>query len=318
VPRLFVRQDFELMLVVLFWAFNVTVVKRCLGEMSPLAFNILRFSMAAVTLMALTLWWDGRPRLSRDDWGRVLLLGLLGHAAYQLCFVLGLARTTASSTALIFGSTPVVVGILSRLAGHERIGWAGAAGALLAFGGVSLIVRGTPASPAAGAGAGDSGGSMWAGNLLVMLAVVFWSGYTVLSRDLLHRHSPLRVTALSLTAGTLMLFPLSVPSLAAQSWSGVPAIAWAGIVYSFVFALVVSYILWYRSVRAVGNLRTALYSNLVPVFGTMFGVLLLGERLSAGVGAGGAAVLCGILLTRWRDAVDRRAGALEPVEAGEA
>src|SRR5262245_11014024 len=110
------------MLVVLFWAFNVTVVKRCLAEMNPLAFNIVRFSLAAITLLALTLWLDGPPRLTRAEVRRILLLGVLGHMAYQICFVTGLARTTASSTALIFGSTPVVVGILSRFAGHERVG----------------------------------------------------------------------------------------------------------------------------------------------------------------------------------------------------
>ncbi|MGH9870552.1 MAG: DMT family transporter [Candidatus Polarisedimenticolia bacterium] len=316
-PRSLLRHDIELMLVVLFWAFNVTVVKRCLGDMGPLAFNILRFGMAAVVLMALTLWWDGAPRVSRADAWRLLLLGFLGHAAYQLCFVLGLARTTATATALIFGSTPVVVGVLSRLAGHERIGWAGAGGALLAFAGVALIVRGAPAGQAA-----SSHGS-WTGNLLVMAAVLFWSAYTVLSSDLLRRHSPLRVTALSLTAGTAMMLPVSIGPLMSQDWSAVPPIAWAGLIYSFIFALVVSYILWYRSVRAVGNLRTALYSNLVPVFGALFGVWLLDERLSAGVGMGGALVLGGIVLSRWSDAIRRRRrgvrlDAPEAVEAGEA
>ena len=56
--------------------------------------------------------------------------------------------------------------------------------------------------------------------------------------------------------------------------------------------------LWYRSVKKVGNLRTAVYSNLVPVFGTLFGVLLLGERLTAGLGMGAACILGGIVLTR--------------------
>ena len=311
--RILLAHDLELLLVVLFWGFNVTVVKRCLHEMEPLAFNIVRFSLAAVTLMALTLWWDGPPRLAPAEIRRFLLLALLGHALYQICFVLGLARTTASSTALIFGSTPVVVGILSRAAGHERVGWAGAAGALVAFGGVALIVHG-----GTNAGAGAQGPpAAWLGNLLVMAAVVVWSAYTVLSRDLLRSHSPLRVTALALSLGTLMMLPVSIPSLAGQDWAAIGLVTWAGIGYSFVFALVISYILWYRSVRTVGNLRTALYSNLVPVSGALFGVWLLHERLNAGIGAGAALILGGILLSRWSDARERRAAG-EPVIVGEA
>ena len=78
------------------------------------------------------------------------------------------------------------------------------------------------------------------------------------------------------------------------------SVAWAGLVYSFLFALVISYILWYRSVKKVGNLRTAVYSNLVPVFGTLFGVWLLGDRLTPGLGLGAACILLGIVLTRLR------------------
>jgi drug/metabolite transporter (DMT)-like permease len=314
VRRWLLAHDLELLLVVLFWGFNVTVVKHCLEDMEPLAFNIVRFALAAVTLMALTLWWDGAPRLDRREARRLLLLGLLGHALYQIAFVLGLDRTTASSTALIFGSTPVVVGIMVRAAGHERVGWAGAGGTLLAFGGVALIVR--AGSGAEGAAAPLEGA--WVGNLLVMASVIFWSAYTVLSRDLLRRHSPLRVTALSLSVGAILMLPVSLPSLSRQDWGAMRGLTWAGILYSFVFALVISYILWYRSVRAVGNLRTALYSNLVPVSGALFGVWLLGERLSAGVGVGALLILGGILLSRWSDARERRASQAEPVPVAEA
>jgi drug/metabolite transporter (DMT)-like permease len=80
--------------------------------------------------------------------------------------------------------------------------------------------------------------------------------------------------------------------------SAVSGLTWAGIVYSFLFALVVSYVIWYRSLVKVGALRTSIYSNLVPVFGTLFGVWLLGERLTAGLGAGAACILAGIVLTR--------------------
>jgi drug/metabolite transporter (DMT)-like permease len=75
-------------------------------------------------------------------------------------------------------------------------------------------------------------------------------------------------------------------------------VTWAGLVYSMLFALVAAYILWYRSVRDVGNLRTAIYSNLVPVFGALFGVLILGEKVTIGLLGGGLCIFAGILLTR--------------------
>ncbi len=279
----------------LFWAFNLVVVKIALLEMTPLAFNIIRFVCASGILLLLTRAREGSLRVPREDWGRLALLGFIGHTVYQICFIEGIARTTASSVALIFGSTPVSVALMSHLSKHERIRLSGAAGAVLGFYGVYLIVRGRAGE------AGVAGGSL-VGNLLIVGAVICWSAYTVAARGLLQRHSPLRVTALTVLVGTIFMIPASLPAVAAQDWGAVSPISWAGLAYSFVFALVICYVLWYRSVKKVGNVRTAVYSNLVPVFGTMFGVWLLGDRLTAGLWIGAACILGGIVLTR----LDRR------------
>ena len=292
------------MAVVLFWAFNVTVVKVALREMSPLAFNIIRFAGASLLLLALTRWLEGSIAVARRDLAIFTALGVIGHTIYQLFFILGLARTTASSTSLIFGCTPIVVGLLSRLAGHEKAGPGAAAGALLAFCGVFLIARAGAAQPEASA----APGSHAMGNLLIMAAVLCWSLYTVMSKRLLDIYSPLRVTAVTLSIGALLMVPAAVPDLIRQDWASVSARTWAGLCYSSLFALVVSYVIWYRSVKQVGNVRTAIYSNLVPVFGALCGVLLLGEKVTPGLGFGGACILGGIALTRLRQ--DR------PVSAG--
>jgi drug/metabolite transporter (DMT)-like permease len=294
------RNDLELIAAVLFWGFNVTVVKVGLRDFHPLAYNLVRFTCASVTLLLLTRRLEGSLRVERRDAARFIVLGLVGHALYQILFIEGIARTTVSSTSLLFGSSPVVIALLSLLAGGERLHLTGALGTLLAFLGVYFIVGGAAGGGAAGAAAPPPGrtGSILAGDLLVVGAVVCWAIYTVLARPLLRRYTPLRVTAVTLSIGTLFLIPVSLPSAFRQDWSGVGALAWAGIGYSFFFALVVSYVVWYRSVKTVGAVRTSVYSNLVPVFGTLFGVWLLGERLTAGLAAGAACILAGIVLTR--------------------
>jgi drug/metabolite transporter (DMT)-like permease len=289
------RNDLELLCAVLIWSFNVTVVKIGLGEVAPLAYNLVRFTCASVVLLLVARLGEGTLRFERRDLGSLVLLGLVGHTVYQICFIEGVARTTASSTSLLFGSSPVLIALISRLVGHERVGLKGAAGALLGFLGVYLIVGG--AEPASGSSR-ISGGPELAGDLLIVAAVACWAAYTVMARGLLRRYSPLRLTALSLSFGTALLVPIALPSAVRQDWRSVSGLTWAGLLYSFLFALVVSYLIWYRSVKRVGNLRTAVYSNLVPVFGTMFGVILLHERLTPGLGVGASCILAGILLTR--------------------
>lgn len=298
--RRFSRTDLELLAAVLFWGFNMTVVKVGLREVAPLAYNLARFVCASIVLLVLARHREGSIAIGRADWRRVVLLGLVGHTLYQICFIEGLARTSASSASLLFASTPLVVAILSRLAGHERVPWTTAIGTLLGFTGVWLIVAGGAGGSTGHAAAVDAGSASSAvlGNALIVAAVLCWSTYTVLARHLLERYSPLRVTAVTLAIGTLFLVPPALPDVVRQDWRSVSGLAWAGLVYSFVFALVVSYVIWYRSVKQVGNVRTAIYSNLVPLVGILFGVGLLDDRISTGIGAGAACIVTAVILTR--------------------
>jgi drug/metabolite transporter (DMT)-like permease len=282
--------DLGLLGVVLIWGLNLPIVKVALREMLPLAFNAVRFALATLTLLLLLRRFGESYGTSRKDGLKLAGLGLIGHTAYQIFFIEGLAKTTASHTALIFGITPVIVAILSLILGHEHVTWAGWTGAALAFGGEYLII----------AGKAPSGGPAPSlqGDLQVLVAAICWCLYTVLARPLLARHSPLKVTALSMTWGFLGMLPFCAPSIARQDWKSVTPKVWAATGYSFLFALVISYILWYRSVHKVGNVRTAVYSNLVPVTGTLAGWILLGERLYPALGLGAAAIFGGIAITR--------------------
>lgn len=282
--------DLGLLGVVLIWGLNLTIVKVALREVEPLAFNGVRFALATLTLLFLLRRFGATYGTSRSDGLKLAGLGLIGHTAYQICFIEGLSKTTASHTALIFGITPVVVAILSLVLGHEHVTAAGWAGAALAFGGEYLIIGGK-------APAGGPTPSM-AGDLLVLAASFCWCFYTVLARPILARHSPLKVTAISMSWGFVGMLPFCVPSMLRQDWRSVTPKVWAATGYSFLFALVISYILWYRSVHKVGNVRTAVYSNLVPVTGTLAGWLFLGERLYPALGLGAVAIFSGIALTR--------------------
>jgi len=73
---------------------------------------------------------------------------------------------------------------------------------------------------------------------------------------------------------------------------------WIALVYSALFALCVAYTIWYAAVREIGNARTSVYSNLVPVVALLTAVIFLHEPLSGRKLAGAAAVLIGVALTR--------------------
>ena len=129
-------------------------------------------------------------------------------------------------------------------------------------------------------------------------AVCCWAIYTLGSRPLMTRHSPVGVTGLSMAIGTLLYVPAVWPHIRAVNWTAVSRATWIAIVYSALFALCVAYTIWYSAVREIGSARTSIYSNLVPVVAMLSAVMFLGEPLGIRKMAGAAAVLVGVALTR--------------------
>ncbi|MBC7250480.1 MAG: DMT family transporter [Anaerolineae bacterium] len=283
--------DLALVGMAFIWGINFTVVKTALAELSPLVFNALRFSIASL-LILFFLWLlekDVRPA-SRDGW-RFLLLGLVGNAGYQFFFINGLDRTTSGNGSLILATIPIFVSLIGTLLRIERIGLRAWIGIALSFTGIALIVFGS----------GEEVGltsEMTLGNFMVLASAILWASYTMLSRPLLARYSPLKVTALAMTAGTPFIILYAIPSLQTQNWSAVSWQGWGGLAFSAVLGIALAYVVWNLGVSRVGGARTAVYNNLTPVVAAFTGWLFLEERITVGVIGGAALIFLGIYLTR--------------------
>ena len=109
------------------------------------------------------------------------------------------------------------------------------------------------------------GGPGFTGDLMMVAAVLCWAIYTLGSRRLISRHSPVGVTGLSMAFGTLIYVPVMWSHVRATVWSGLGWRTWLSIVYSSIFALGVAYTIWYAGVRQIGSARTSVYSNVIPI-----------------------------------------------------
>jgi len=293
--------DALLLAMVVIWGANYSIVKSALRDVPPLAFNAARLILASA-VFAAALWIRGRraqigkssdPRI-RSANSQILKssnlwwLALVGNTAYQLLFIVALSRTTAANSSLVIGCTPVFVALMTAALGHERIPLARWAGVALSAVGIYLVV---------GRGAGVTRESLQ-GDLLMIAAVFCWSAAAIISRPLLAREEPFVVTAWSMILGSMVYLPFSATQLRTVTWSGVAPRAWLAIVFSGVFALCVSYVIWYTAVQRIGSTRTAIYSNMVPVAGLLIAWAGYGETIGAVRLAGGAAIVAGLVLTR--------------------
>jgi drug/metabolite transporter (DMT)-like permease len=275
--------------VCLIWGLNFSVTKSAFDQIPPLPFSAVRFLISSLLLWLVLRIVEGPAKLPPGALRQLIVLGVVGNTCYQLAFMLGLSRTTATNSALILSTVPTVVAVFAGALGLERITPRMRLGIALGTLGVVLVIatRGV-----------EFDVRTVGGDVLTVLAVLFWAGYTVGLRKVHPGVSPLRVTTITTIAGTPGLVLAGLPGIVRVYWEQVGLLAWLALGYASILSLVVAYLLWNRSVKAVGGTRTAVYMCLTPLVAVLGAWLLLGERPHPLQGVGAVFIIAGVLLTR--------------------
>jgi drug/metabolite transporter (DMT)-like permease len=284
--------DVGLLLLTLIWGVNFSVVKAALQWVGPMAFNALRFPLAALTVFLILRLRGPLPRPERRHLIPLLLLGFLGNGVYQVLFIHALDLTRAGNVALLLATTPVWTALLAALFRENTLDGATVLGGIATLGGMTLVVVG-------GSGGPGWGGGTFRGDLLAAGAAFTWALYTVASRGLIVRYGSVPVTAWTLWGGTAAIVVLGLPELGKTELWTLPPSVWGAVVFAGVLALGLSYVLWYRGVQRLGSARTATYSNLVPVVALLTAWATLGEVPVALQWMGAVIILGGVVLARF-------------------
>ncbi|HEU4943076.1 MAG TPA: DMT family transporter [Gaiellaceae bacterium] len=283
-----------LLVTVSIWAFNFTVTRYALTHgFQPLAYSSLRFAAAAVVVSGITYGLERSLRLQRRH---LLLLGgaaIVGIYVNQIAFSYAIHLTNASTTALVFGSLPILTAAFAHVVGVERLHrrfWIAAA---ISFAGVALV--------AAGSSGGVSGNLL--GDILAFVAAATWGIYSVAIVPLLSRYSVWRISAVALLVGSVPALLTALPQLADQSWD-LGALVWIGFAFAVLGPLVLTNVLWFTAIDRVGPSRATLVTNLQPFLAALFAVLLLSEELGWLQVLGGVAIGAALLIARRRPALE--------------
>jgi drug/metabolite transporter (DMT)-like permease len=264
-------------------------------ELPHFTISALRFWVAFAILAPLLLVVEKRiPRLSARDLGFTALLALFGLVIYNLLFLGALELIPAGRTALVVALNPILTAMTMAIVFDERLQQHRWLGILLALSGVWIVLsKGDPSLLLQRVGRGE-----W----LMLGGACCWAIYTVVGRYALNGEaaaSPLALTTVTTLWGALMLtagMPLE--------WDGwqvhdISFAAWASIVYLGAGGTALAFVWYAEGLQQLGAARTAVFNNLVPVFGVLFGTLLLGEPLLISMLIGGAVAITGVTLTNW-------------------
>ena len=274
---------------VLLWALNLSVTKYILTHgFQPLSYATVRYGFAGLVFVGLTLYVERTLRVQRKD---VPILALAAGVLFvnQIAFVYALDLATASTIGLLLGAIPIFTALFGLVLGTERPDarfWLAAA---VSFAGVGLV--------AVGAGGEVSGGV--GGIALGLATAATWAAYSVTASPLMHTYSPSQMSAIVIPAAWVGIALVGLPQTKDQSWD-LGLKIWVLMVFATLGPLVLTNVLWFRSIHRIGANRATLAANLEPFVAAVLAVVLLSESLGLLQIAGGALIALGIMVVRRR------------------
>ena len=273
-------------LLCLIWGLQQVALKGYGDDISPLLQIGLRSGIAAL-LVALVMRWQ-RIGFSREPWRPGLLAAALFASEYLLVGQ-ALRYTTASHTVVFLYTAPIfaALGLHLRLPAERlsRLQWVGVA---MAFGGVALAFLGPDAAPGTGA-------ASLAGDAMALAGGACWGATTVTIRLSRLSTAPPAATLLWQLLGA---FVVLVPAAWLLGESSIrPGVqTWLALGFQALIVSFASFLAWFWLLRHYLASRLGIFSFMTPVFGVVFGALLLHEPLSARFVAGAVLMFAGILV----------------------
>lgn len=281
-----------LILTTLFWGGNAVAGKFAVGHISPLLLTASRWGIASVILMVL-----GRRQLYRDrhliraNLGYLFAMGVLGFAAFNGLFYTSLLYTTAINATIIQAGMPMFIFILSFAAFRARTSAAQAAGYSLTLVGVAVAALRGEFSQAAEL-------DINRGDLIMVAAAFLYGGYSVAlaRKPKIHWLSFLAVlvTSAAIAAAPAALYEATTDGFI---WPATGR-GWAVVAYTAIFPSILAQGFYIRGVELMGGNKAALFLNLVPIFGALLSVALLGESFRPFHGVALVLVIAGIALAQ--------------------
>jgi drug/metabolite transporter (DMT)-like permease len=267
---LYGRPFLLLVLTTLMWGGNAVASRLAVGHISPMALTCLRW-LGVILILAPFL---GRQVAAEAPalvprWPYVVVMSALGFTIFNALMYAAAHHTPAVNLTILQGSVPVLV-LLGNLA------WFGTRIRLVQVLGMAVTLIGVAIVAARGEMETLAALAFNIGDIWMMIACVCYAAYTLALRK---RPNVSGFVFFAAMAGAAFL--LTLPLLAWEAAAGAvvwpDARGWAILLYVTLFPSLLSQIFFMRGVELIGSGRAGLFVNLVPVFGAMLAVVILGE-----------------------------------------
>jgi drug/metabolite transporter (DMT)-like permease len=271
-----------IVVTVLLWASAFPAIRVSLTAYTPAEVAFLRYLVASTVLIMYALI-NRMPMPQLRDLPLISLCGFIGFALYNLMLNAGQVTVPAGVASFIISSQIGVITLVAWLLFGERLGKAGWIGIAFCIAGIGIISF-----------SGGGGLQLSVGVLLVFIATLSISLYSVLQKPLLQRYTAIQFTSYAIWAGTIFLFFFAPHAVFSVTHAPIgPTLA---IVYMGLFPGIVAYIAWSYVLSKIPASQAGSYLALIPVVALLIAWLWLHEVPTPISLLGGAIVFYGVML----------------------
>ena len=286
-----------MMVTILLMGSSYPLAKEVLVVMSPLLYSGSRYVIAGIFLFAALIVMRQPIALPQRDWLPIVLLSIVGVAAFQACWGLGMARSAPSVGSIVMTTTTAFSAILAWMGGRRLpgLGWLGI---FVAFAGVVIVVNNSLSSWTLALGNID-------GALFWVLSAFAWALYVDRCTPYNARLGGLRVFAWTTLIGSVVLTLLALAFDSLAEFGRLDTRQFSYWLYTAIFPVGVAFLGLSIGFERLGVPRVMVYMYLIPVAGVGLSAAFFGDPLTWARVLGGGIVLSGVILTRV--ALDRAA-----------
>lgn len=270
------------------WGVNVIAIKILVTHFPPIMLTSFRVMIAALLVTVVVLFKNELKRLSRREWGYLLLASLFGVIGHHTFLAFGLMNTTATNGSLILALIPLTTALLARVLLGETLSRSRFFGIVLGFVGVMFVVLQGEAQV----------GTQALGDFLMFLSMLFQALSFITIKNLTDTLDARQLTAMMFVIGSTVMFVISlfVEANPLSSMMSGSFVAWLLLLGSAVLATGVGHMIYNASIHRLGAGETAVFINLTPLFGLISSALFLGEEIGWKQVVGFIFIVIGVVL----------------------
>ena len=287
-----IKAHFSLLITTLIFGGHYAIAKGVMPvPLQPMQLLFIRL-LSGVILFWIFQRLFVREKVEKKDLLILALCGLVGFALNQAFFYEGLNLTTPVDASIIHVLNPVFVLVFAGILIHEKVTWLKVFGIVLgAAGALILILYGKSFS---------TGTNSFAGNILVVLNMVFYALYLVLIKPMVAKYNTTTILKWVSFFGFIFILPFSVKGLTEISFQEFSTKTWLSIAYIVLLNTFVAYLLINYSLKQLSASMVSFYSYLQPLIASLMSVSLGDEKITLPKIIAAVLIFCGVFFVNRR------------------